>query len=91
MSAGEAGTHPASLKNSCKGATAAWHIIDADSLEQVVETASGLAPEEEAQFMQQRSAAASATVSDAFKAEVRRGVRRQTVGARLVYTQGACR
>jgi len=36
----------------------------------VVETASGLAPEEEAQFMQQRSAAASATVSDAFKAEV---------------------
>ena len=54
------------------------------SLEQVVETASGLAPEEEAQFMQQRSAAASATVSDAFKAEVRHGVRRQTVGARLV-------
>jgi len=44
----------------------------------VVETASGLTPEEEARFMQQRRTAASTSVSEAFRIEVRRGSAQRT-------------
>ena len=50
---------------------------------QVVETASGMLPQEEQRFMAQRAAAASIAVSDAFRLEVSACPRRPSVRAWL--------